>query len=374
MSPPETNLSAPPPPLPHDAAYKSIFAHTLAVEHLIRGFVANLVEYGPAWFATLDFDTLEPLPTESIDETWRAHFNDFVWRVRFRSATGAGKPHWLHVLVMLEFQSEVDWLMALRIRNYTGMVYRSLWRGRRFGSADRLPPVLPVVLYNGRRRWTAAPCVEELIAPETLPGEGSGARPGAGSVFSGGSYVVVDVGAYEGEQLPADNVVSLVVGSETMSTWEEAAAIMEGAFELLGAPERRELRDTFVRWFDLLVSRAEMDPARPEEATAMERAEQADTMSEVVVERLRALRVLVRAEGREQGHAEGMEQGRAEGMAEERALLRRQAARKYGAKTAGKLVVPLAAIDEPERLAVIGEWIIDCATGDELLARLEDPS
>ena len=183
-------------------------------------------------------------------------------------------------------------------------------------------------------------------------------------MFSGGSYVVVDVGTYQGEQLPADNVVSLVVGSETMSTWEEAAAIMEEAVELLGAPERRELRHTFVRWFELLVSRAGMDPARPEEATAMERAEQADTMSEVVVERLRALRELVRAEG--------MEQGRAEGMAEERALLRRQAARKFGADTAGKLAVPLAAVDEPERLAVIGEWIIDCATGDELLARLED--
>ena len=66
MSPPETNRSAPPHPLPHDAAYKSTFAHALAVEHLMRGFVANLVEHAPAWFATLDFDTLEPLPTENI--------------------------------------------------------------------------------------------------------------------------------------------------------------------------------------------------------------------------------------------------------------------------------------------------------------------
>ena len=371
MSPPPQEPDRSPPPLPHDAAYKSIFVHALAVEHLMRGFVANLVKDGPAWVATLDFDTLEPVPTESIDETWRGHVNDLVWRVRFRGAGRAGEPPWLHVLVMLEFQSEVDWLMALRIRNYAGMVYRSLWRDRRFGAADRLPPVLPVVLYNGRTRWSAARCVEDLIAPGTFPGEGSDAGPGAGSVFSGGRYVVVDVGSYEGEQLPADNVVSLVVGSETMSTWEQAESVMDGTFALLRAPERAELRQAFLRWFELLALRAGMNLGLPEEVEAMERSERADTMSAVVAERFRALRQADRDEGRKQGRAEGVAEGIAEGVAEERALLCRQVARKFGADTAGKLADRLAAVDDPERLAIVGEWIIDCATGEELLARLE---
>ena len=69
--------------------------------------------------------------------------------------------------------------------------------------------------------------------------------------------------------------------------------------------------------------------------------------------------------------AEGVEQGRAEGIAEKRALLCRLAGRKFGAVTAGKLADRLAAVDEPERMAIVGEWIIDCATGEELLARLE---
>ena len=30
------------------------------------------------------------------------------------------------------------------------------WRGRRFGAGDRLAPVLPIVLYTGESRWTAA--------------------------------------------------------------------------------------------------------------------------------------------------------------------------------------------------------------------------
>ena len=52
-------------------------------------------------------------------------------------------------------------------------------------------------------------------------------------------------------------------------------------------------------------------------------------------------------------------------------LLLRQAERKFGADAAGRLAALLAGIEDPERLAVVGEWIIDCASGDELTARLE---
>lgn len=45
--------------------------------------------------------------------------------------------------------------------------------------------------------------------------------------------------------------------------------------------------------------------------------------------------------------------------------------RGVGARAAGKLAGRLAAVDDTARLAVVGEWIIGYATGEELLARLE---
>ena len=68
------------------------------------------------------------------------------------------------------------------------------------------------------------------------------------------------------------------------------------------------------------------------------------------------------------------EQGRAEGVEQERALLRRLTGRTFGADTAGRFPTLLAGIENPERLADVGEWIIDCASGDELIARLENSS
>ena len=68
----------------------------------------------------------------------------------------------------------------------------------------------------------------------------------------------------------------------------------------------------------------------------------------------------------EQGRAQGIEQGRHE----ERALLCRQAARKFDAGAAKGLAAALAGVTDPDRLARVGDWIIECATASELLARV----
>ena len=70
----------------------------------------------------------------------------------------------------------------------------------------------------------------------------------------------------------------------------------------------------------------------------------------------------------ERGRAQGIEQGQAEGR---RALMRRQAARKFDAETTERLSEVLDGLANAERLAEVGEWIIECETGDELLDRVE---
>ena len=70
--------------------------------------------------------------------------------------------------------------------------------------------------------------------------------------------------------------------------------------------------------------------------------------------------------------AEGREQGLEQGRAEERALLCRQAARKFDADAARRLEAVLAEVADPERLAQVGDWIIECGTAAELFARVAD--
>jgi len=82
----------------------------------------------------------------------------------------------------------------------------------------------------------------------------------------------------------------------------------------------------------------------------------------------------VRAESREEGIKQGLErgvrQGIAQGMTAGRARLNRQAALKFGAATGERLAGLLEDLTSREDLDQVGDWIIECVGGDELLSRV----
>lgn len=81
------------------------------------------------------------------------------------------------------------------------------------------------------------------------------------------------------------------------------------------------------------------------------------------------------AERLAEGIAKGVERGRSEaleqGLARQRMMLVRLASRKFGAGAESRLTALLAEVADAERLAEIGDLVIDCADGAELLARAE---
>ena len=68
--------------------------------------------------------------------------------------------------------------------------------------------------------------------------------------------------------------------------------------------------------------------------------------------------------------AEGIAQGRELGRIEERARLRRQAGLMFGASTAEQLSDGLAMFVSRADLDRVGDWIIECESGEELLTRV----
>ena len=71
----------------------------------------------------------------------------------------------------------------------------------------------------------------------------------------------------------------------------------------------------------------------------------------------------LKAEGRMEGRIEGLTEGQA-------AVICRLAARKFGPETANRLAERLAETPDPERLGEVGEWLLECGSGEELLARV----
>jgi predicted transposase YdaD len=135
----------------YDASYKELFSHPEMVADLLAGFVLE------PWVQEVDFTTLEKVGGSYVSDDLRTREDDLVWRVRLRGG-------WLYVYLLLEFQSSVEPYMAVRVMTYVGLLYQDLIRRRELAPGGRLPPVVPVVLYNGLPRWQAAVDIAELVA------------------------------------------------------------------------------------------------------------------------------------------------------------------------------------------------------------------
>jgi len=65
--------------------------------------------------------------------------------------------------LLLEFQSTSEHFMALRVLAYAALLWQHLVREKPMIAGGKLPPLLPVVLYNGERRWRAPEAVHALV-------------------------------------------------------------------------------------------------------------------------------------------------------------------------------------------------------------------
>ena len=80
-------------------------------------------------------------------------------------------------------------------------------------------------------------------------------------------------------------------------------------------------------------------------------------------------------QGMERGMERGIEQGMERGIERERARglarLRRQAAIKFGARTAERLAALLGAAERMDRVGDrVSDWIVECEHGEDLISRV----
>ena len=317
-----------------DAAYKSLFSHPRMVADLLRGFAAK------GWSDRLDFKTLEKVPAEFVSEDLRRRQGDGLWRVRLRGSS------WLQVVVLLEFQSASDPYMAVRLLAYGSLLYQDLIRRRELGPGGELPPVLPVVLYNGRSRWRAADEVAKLVAPVEGP---------LAEYQMSLRYFVLDERGLGEDDLPEGNLVASLVEFESSRSTEDLARAASRLPDWFRGGDDPELRRSFLRWASEVVT---LSSSVPEEVLG--RMEEEPTMLAEWVK-----------EYYEEARLKGIEQGMERGRAEERARLCRQAERKFGAGTSARLSGLLDRLTASGQLDEVGDWVIDCDTGADLLARAE---
>ncbi|MDE0660927.1 MAG: Rpn family recombination-promoting nuclease/putative transposase [Gammaproteobacteria bacterium] len=352
-----------------DPTFKDIFAYGFMVEELLRWFVAGLPGGREVVGATLvvarqrrhgtgqardkpvPFGRVQEQSTSGPSARKRSYANDIVWRVPFRDRSAGNAGHaWLHLILMIEVRGTVDHLMALRVRNYVDNHHMELWRGRRFGARDRLAPVLPIVIYTGKTRWTAARRVIDLVTPSASRQAELDLTSRTNELFAGDGYLTLDTMRVAVDDLPRDNAAALLAGicNPTMERLPEDAAQLR---VLLDDPELRPLLEIVLLWADRTAQRSMNFDLGADDMAVVDRLHESGELEDYFAARRRAYQEQFRAE---------------------RNLLCRQAARKFDPRTAERLAELLADMASSEDLASVGDLIIDCATGEELIPHLRD--
>ena len=318
---------------PHDQTYKALFAHDVAIKSLIRDFLAA------GGHDVLDLDTAELVPTETISPGLVRRLADLAVRVWFKNSDAS-------VVFLVEFQSSHDPDMVLRTLGYaTGTIEMLRANPNMLDSDGSVPLVLARVLHTGPEPWTAATSLAALTrTPQPPPG-----AVWAGAGASTHSYVVLDLQSASAQDLlPEDSLLGWL-GALERKPWDAFRRVHASLAERWAGEEQASARRAFAKWTDERMRAAgvpterrrvvEQQIIQPEEVPEMEQ-----TYEQWVEEQQR--------KGVARGHRE---------------MVLGQASRKFGADTAKRLAALVGAM-EPEQLLHVGHAVVECETGDDLLA------
>jgi hypothetical protein len=270
----------------HDLGYKQLFAHPEMVRDLLAGFTDF------ACFRGLAADAFERVNASYVSEQFSERHGDMVWKVRLAD-------HVVYVFLLLEFQSQSERWMALRMQVYIGLLYQDLVTRYLLIDQRRLDPV---ALKSARNLVAALSRIE----------------------LSKSADVLMDAAA-------------------TLGAW-------------LAGEAQSPLRQSILSWIARLQQRRKHGEMIPE----VQRLLEGEAMGERVQRRYANLTEYILDAGQQLGREEGREEGK---LLTLRAVLKRQLAQRFGPLSAATATrIDAATEDEVERW-VDGVLAADSADG-----------
>lgn len=150
--------------------------------------------------AAVDWAGLEQVTGSFVDAELKASQSDLLYRAPLRGGPGDALLY-----VLFEHQRRLDYQMPLRLLQYMVRIW-TRWQaehGDRFRK-PALPLIVPMVLYNGSRRWTVSTDLVDLFPAGPL-------RAAMASMIPGFRYIVQDL-----SQMPDEDIQGAALGQMIM--------------------------------------------------------------------------------------------------------------------------------------------------------------
>ena len=145
---------------PHDRLFRKVFSEPAEAAGLLRAYV-------PAWLAdTLDWSSLSLMSDSYVDDDLRASESDLLYAVEQRpdAAEPGDARRSLRLYLLFEHQSRPDRLMRFRLLKYCCRIWDDFLRPADAEGTPDLPPIVPLVFYQGESHWRHTTEFSDLFA------------------------------------------------------------------------------------------------------------------------------------------------------------------------------------------------------------------
>ena len=281
----------------HDRGYKYLLSFKKIFQQLIEGHVKE------EWKDKLDFSKSKRIEKSFIFEAFEAQESDILYKVPL---IGANKDVYLYVLI--EHQSSVDFSMAFRVMQYIMRFwfdyYKNTEKSLRSRKDFRLPPVFPIVLYNGDNRWTAATSLREIVEHGEIFGD----------YIPNVNYHLIDIPRTDIEMLKEKrDVLSAIFLLEHDIKREIFPRVWEEAVELVRTETDFEIWKAGAIWCRMFLESQYPEELRPL-ADKLKFAEATEGNKEEVISMLKQMPQRLVDYGMQKGIQKGIQKGMQEGI------------------------------------------------------------
>ena len=280
---------------PHDKGYKRIFSIKKHFLHFIKKYIAL------DWMMELEEKDLELIDKEFITDQFDTYESDLVYKVYTKEGV-------IYLFFLLELQSYNDFTMPFRLLIYMTAIwldhFKNCDKNERSKKDYRLPAIMPIVLHNGERNWTASCRFSQMINNAEL----------FGKYVVDFEYALVSVNTLTESKISSSNTlidnIFLADKKRTRQDWTDSIAEL---MHRIRAMDTNDLNE-WITWFSNVIRKLNEDE-RGELITQIKEGDEKDMCSSL--ERLlNKEKADGRAEGWKDGRAEGWKDGRAKGKAE----------------------------------------------------------
>ncbi|AGL01389.1 Rpn family recombination-promoting nuclease/putative transposase [Desulfoscipio gibsoniae] len=225
-----------PPHHPHDKGYRQLLTNKKTFLELLQTFVAE------GWVREIKEGDLTLINKSYVLQDFSDKEADIVYRMRLGGSE-------IIFYVLLELQSTVDHTMPFRLLQYMVEIWRDIYKNapekERRRKNFKLPAIVPAVLYNGKKGWTAHQSFREYQSGhEQFPGR-----------LLDFSYILFDVVRYNEEDLHrAANVVSSIFYLDQTLEPQELGVRLRKLADILKELDQEQFRQITV-WMRNVIKR-----------------------------------------------------------------------------------------------------------------------